>query len=222
MHIKMHRRSQFSLIFLWLFLLSGCGSGRYLHINKNLYKLGSDFCPELVEIASQAGHNGMVCDNLRLPYRDSCFDAVISIGVIHHFTTPKRRAAAVCELARILRPGGKLMIYVWAMEQKHRKVHHPIPYAYTTNSVTWLSSYICLMLPVNCVLLPWHDVLDTCLRGAWQSFDEYYQAVAKHVNCLTIAWPLLVRWADAWQVTWPANTMYMPSEKVYGKEWNFK
>ncbi len=75
-----------------------------------------------MRIAGRSGHEVMTCDNLRLPYRDACCDAVVSIGVIHHLTTPRRRAAAVTELARILRPGGKLMIYVWAMEQKHRNV----------------------------------------------------------------------------------------------------
>ena len=93
-----------------------------MHINKSVYKLGSDRCEELVGLAAQLGHEVMTCDNLKLPFRDGSFDAVISIGVIHHLTTPKRRAAAVAELARILRPGGKLMIYVWAMEQKHRNV----------------------------------------------------------------------------------------------------
>ena len=54
--------------------------------------------------------------------RSDFFDAVISIGVIHHFSTEKRRIRAVEELARILKPGGKIMIYVWALEQKLRKV----------------------------------------------------------------------------------------------------
>ena len=64
----------------------------------------------------------LTADNLRLPYRDNIFDAVISIGVIHHLTTRERRIQALKELARILCPGGKLMVYVWAMEQRHRKV----------------------------------------------------------------------------------------------------
>ncbi len=103
--------------------LLGCGNGKYLHINKELFKLGSDLCSGLVEIAGQQGHEVMKCDNLCLPYRDNCFDAVISIGVIHHLTTKRRRAQALRELARILRPGGKVMIYVWAMEQHKRKVN---------------------------------------------------------------------------------------------------
>jgi hypothetical protein len=40
--------------------------------------------------------------------------------VIHHFSTQARRLHAVKELCRILKPGGSVMIYVWAMEQKLR------------------------------------------------------------------------------------------------------
>lgn len=54
--------------------------------------------------------------------RSNYFDAVVSIGVIHHLSTEKRRIRALQELERILRPGGKIMIYVWALEQKLRKV----------------------------------------------------------------------------------------------------
>jgi len=64
----------------------------------------------------------MICDNLALPFRDECFDAGLSIAVIHHFATTERRVAALKELARVLRIGGKLMVSVWAMEQRHRKV----------------------------------------------------------------------------------------------------
>ena len=73
-------------------------------------------------MARSHGHEVTVCDALHLPYRDQCFDAVVSVGVIHHLTTTRRRAAALQEACRVLRPGGKAMICVWAMEQKHRKV----------------------------------------------------------------------------------------------------
>ena len=64
----------------------------------------------------------MACDNQTLPFRESCFDAVISVGVIHHFASAKRRTKALEELYRILRPGGKMLVYVWAFEQDERKV----------------------------------------------------------------------------------------------------
>uniref|UniRef100_A0A3P9P9Q0 tRNA methyltransferase 9B n=1 Tax=Poecilia reticulata TaxID=8081 RepID=A0A3P9P9Q0_POERE len=99
----------------------GCGNGKYLHINKEVFKLGCDVCRPLVDFAWSQGHEVQMCDGLRLPYRDSCFDAVLSIAVIHHFSTKERRIRAIKEMARTLRVGGRIMIYVWAMEQKRRK-----------------------------------------------------------------------------------------------------
>jgi len=59
---------------------------------------------------------------LNLPYRDESFDAALSVAVIHHLATRDRRVRALRELARILRVGGRILITVWAKEQRHRKV----------------------------------------------------------------------------------------------------
>ena len=91
-------------------------------MNKNICVIGSDRCQGLVDIAGCQGHQVLTSDNLHLPFKDGACDAVISISVIHHFSTRRRRSKAVCELARILRPGGKVLIYVMAMEQNLRKV----------------------------------------------------------------------------------------------------
>ncbi|KAM4802133.1 putative tRNA methyltransferase 9B isoform X1 [Urocitellus parryii] len=98
----------------------GCGTGKYLKVNSQVHTLGCDYCGPLVEIARSRGCEVMVCDNLNLPFRDQGFDAIISIGVIHHFSTKQRRIRAIKEMARVLVPGGQMMIYVWAMEQKNR------------------------------------------------------------------------------------------------------
>ncbi|PKU42360.1 methyltransferase kiaa1456 [Limosa lapponica baueri] len=58
----------------------GCGNGKYLHINSQVYKLGCDYCFPLVESARNKGHEVMVCHSLCLPYRSECFDAVLSIA----------------------------------------------------------------------------------------------------------------------------------------------
>ncbi|XP_053363686.1 probable tRNA methyltransferase 9B [Clarias gariepinus] len=99
----------------------GCGNGKYLHINESIFKMGCDVCRPLVDSAWSRGHEVQLCDGLRLPYRDGCFDAVLSIAVIHHMSTKERRVRALKEMARTLRVGGRVMIYVWAMEQKRRK-----------------------------------------------------------------------------------------------------
>ncbi|XP_065694018.2 probable tRNA methyltransferase 9B isoform X2 [Patagioenas fasciata] len=98
----------------------GCGTGKYLSVNNQIYTVGCDYCGPLVEIARKKDYEVLVCDNLNLPFRDQCFNAVISIGVIHHFSTKQRRIKAIREMARVLIPGGQMMIYVWAMEQKNR------------------------------------------------------------------------------------------------------
>jgi ubiquinone/menaquinone biosynthesis C-methylase UbiE len=62
-------------------------------------------------------------DATRLPFRDRLFDAVISVNTLHHVRAPMR---AVQEMARILRPGGLLVIADFnekgfhAMERLHR------------------------------------------------------------------------------------------------------
>ncbi|KAG7262231.1 hypothetical protein CRUP_013539 [Coryphaenoides rupestris] len=101
----------------------GCGNGKYLRINKQVVTLGCDVCRPLVAYAGSQGHEVQVCDGLQLPYRDGVFDAVLSIAVLHHLSTPQRRLQAVREMMRCLRPGGRIMIYVWALEQTHRKFH---------------------------------------------------------------------------------------------------
>lgn len=53
--------------------------------------------------------------------RSSSFDAVISIAVVHHFSSTSLRVQALSEMHRILKPGGSILVYVWAYEQEHRK-----------------------------------------------------------------------------------------------------
>ena len=56
-----------------------------------------------------------------LPYASNRFDAVLSIAVLHHITTPSRRIHMLTELLRMLRPGGKALVTVWATHQEDTK-----------------------------------------------------------------------------------------------------
>jgi ubiquinone/menaquinone biosynthesis C-methylase UbiE len=51
-----------------------------------------------------------------LPVRNDIFDSVISIAVIHHFSTKSLRVAAINEMYRVIKKGGRVLIYVWAYE----------------------------------------------------------------------------------------------------------
>ena len=58
---------------------------------------------------------------MRLPYAAQRFDAVLCIAVLHHMTTPARRSEMLTELVRVLAPGGKALVTVWATEQEDMK-----------------------------------------------------------------------------------------------------
>ncbi|REF35524.1 class I SAM-dependent methyltransferase [Thermasporomyces composti] len=60
----------------------------------------------LAKVADRA--SARVADVAALPFADESFDLVVSSFSLHHWEDPE---AAVAELARVLRPGGALVIY---------------------------------------------------------------------------------------------------------------
>lgn len=96
----------------------GCGNGKNLGISPGT-NIGCDICPELLEIAKERGHNVIECDALNLSFDNEIADVVISIAVIHHFVNPERRIKAIQEMLRILKPGGQMLIYVWAKGEEN-------------------------------------------------------------------------------------------------------
>ncbi|KAJ5562307.1 hypothetical protein N7535_003240 [Penicillium sp. DV-2018c] len=106
----------------------GCGNGKNLMVNRDVFIVASDRSENLARIAlKHQPHSTVVADILDLPHRDGHFDFAISIAVVHHLSTPARRVQAVAEMLRTLRPGsetqegGKVLIYAWALEQKNSR-----------------------------------------------------------------------------------------------------
>eukprot|EP01126_Amoeba_proteus_P004725 TRINITY_DN1156_c0_g1_i3.p1 TRINITY_DN1156_c0_g1~~TRINITY_DN1156_c0_g1_i3.p1 ORF type:complete len:598 (-),score=128.73 TRINITY_DN1156_c0_g1_i3:570-2258(-) len=73
----------------------GCGNGKYLGVSGDVYMLGNDQSVQLLKIARDKGHEVAVCNNLYLPFCSDRFDVVISIAVIHHFSTEEHRLQAL-------------------------------------------------------------------------------------------------------------------------------
>lgn len=102
----------------------GCGNGKYLPINNNVFIIGSDRSTNLVQIAKKhEPHTVLVADVLDVPHPAGKFDFAISIAVIHHLSTRERRIDATREILKLLRAGttgppGRALLYVWALEQK--------------------------------------------------------------------------------------------------------
>lgn len=99
----------------------GCGNGKYLELRNDLCFIGADRCMALLELAQNAKQANLLrCDCLALPFVSDTADLTLSIAVIHHLASSDQRKAAVAEMLRCTKPGGKLVIYVWAREQKER------------------------------------------------------------------------------------------------------
>ena len=96
----------------------GCGNGKYMDVNQDVFIIGSDRSEALVDIAKTRSFEVLVCDGLRTPHPAHRFDFVICIAVIHHYSSPSRRQEAVKHLLSLLRPDGEALLYVWALEQK--------------------------------------------------------------------------------------------------------
>ncbi|EEQ82091.1 hypothetical protein NCER_101265 [Vairimorpha ceranae BRL01] len=86
---------------------------------KNICK--SELKYSLVHKSSSTPHvsfNLIRGDCLCLPFNSNTFDIILSIAVIHHFSTPERRTQALQEMHRVLKPTGRILLYVWNEETK--------------------------------------------------------------------------------------------------------
>jgi SAM-dependent methyltransferase len=65
-----------------------------------------DISERMVELTRARGVKAMVCDAQALPFADASFDCAVAAWMLYHVPDVER---AIAELARILRPGGRLV-----------------------------------------------------------------------------------------------------------------
>jgi SAM-dependent methyltransferase len=101
---------------------AGCGMGRYLRIaaeSPARLIVGVDL--SLAVVAARELTDGLPNvsivrgDLLRLPFAPGTFDAIYSLGVLDHTPDPRR---AFLALAGLLRPGGRIAIWVYPRERR--------------------------------------------------------------------------------------------------------
>ena len=96
----------------------GSGDGKYFGLSPNIFSIGCDRSMKLLEVSRDAQFETFSCDAVKLPLRSDVFDAVLCIAVLHHIATVDRRVSVIRELLRICRPGGRVMLQAWALEQE--------------------------------------------------------------------------------------------------------
>jgi SAM-dependent methyltransferase len=101
----------------------GSGDGKYFGLNPGVISVGCDRSLNLLKVSREPGHETFCCDAVKLPLQSDAFDATICVAVLHHLASKDRRVAAVRELLRITRPGGRVLVQAWAMEQGEESRH---------------------------------------------------------------------------------------------------
>jgi SAM-dependent methyltransferase len=99
-------------------LVDGCGVGMYVRALLEAGGFGQDF--EVHGLDIEAEHLALAATNVpqgryllaageHKPYADNSFDLVLSHEVLEHVTDDR---AAVAEMVRVLRPGGRAVVFV--------------------------------------------------------------------------------------------------------------
>jgi SAM-dependent methyltransferase len=103
-----------------LVLDAGCGMGRYLRITaeagarvvgldlSEAVRAARDITAGLETVSLVRG------DLLRLPFAEAKFDHIYSLGVLDHTPDPRR---AFLGLAKLLKPGGRIVVWVYPREK---------------------------------------------------------------------------------------------------------
>ena len=113
---------------------AGCGTGGLMsRLQGSCRMTGLDMSPLALGFAARRGHRRLVRGSVSaLPFADGSFDVALSIDVLYHRAVADD-AAALGELARVLRPGGVVLVnnpaHAWLRGSHDRKVHTARRYA---------------------------------------------------------------------------------------------
>ena len=102
----------------------GCGNGKNILPGMEISYELCDICDEFVKMTSKRYDNaGMVqLDAISLSYRNTIFDTVISVAVLHHLDTFSKRAQMLNEMIRVCKDDGVIFFTVWADEKSCDKM----------------------------------------------------------------------------------------------------
>jgi SAM-dependent methyltransferase len=90
----------------------GCGTGRFLEALAGEYeRVGVDVSVGMLDRARRKGLDVVQAGADKLPFDDESFDLVTTFAVLHHLIDPDVVRAALREMARVVRPGGSVIVW---------------------------------------------------------------------------------------------------------------
>jgi alkylated DNA repair protein alkB family protein 8 len=101
---------------------AGCGNGKYLlyqsEYRPDICSIGFDISLNLAQVCRERKLAVAVGDVSHMPIRSSIADALICIAVLHHIESVEKRIQILKEILRVLKVGGRALVYAWAFEQE--------------------------------------------------------------------------------------------------------
>jgi len=114
----------------------GCGNGRNMD-HGSLKFIGIDNCESFVSICKSKNFSVINSNITKIPLDNNSADAIICIAVFHHLSSMENRIQSLLEMKRLVKPGGKILISTWSINQpqKTRRTFNN----YGNNIVLWNS-----------------------------------------------------------------------------------
>jgi SAM-dependent methyltransferase len=100
---------------------AGAGSCKYRPLFSHCQYETQDFCKYEGGVVTYAQRIDHVCDVACIPLPSGSFDAILCTEVIEHVVDPMK---VVFELARLLKPGGKLLLTSPLLSHLHMEPYH--------------------------------------------------------------------------------------------------
>jgi SAM-dependent methyltransferase len=181
---------------------AGCGTGGLIRSLERSAPdarfVGFDLSPLALRFARERGHRDLARASIeRVPFRDGSFDAVVSADVLYHAGVLDD-AAALRELARVVRPGGAVLLNLPAhpgLRGAHDAQIHTAR-RYSRADVRRLAAAAGLEVEklrwFNCALLPAALLVRVLSRGGPARSDVSLPAAP--LNALLSAWLRMEAW----------------------------
>jgi SAM-dependent methyltransferase/uncharacterized protein YbaR (Trm112 family) len=135
----------------------GCGAGRFLDVasrwGANVVGIDLSFAVEASQknLGDRPNVSVVQADVFRLPFRDGTFDAIFSIGVLHHSRDTRE---AFLQLPRLLKNGGDIAVWLYYYQDK----------VYNAASDFWRT--VLRPFPAS-IVYAWSWLIVTLFSGLW-------------------------------------------------------
>lgn len=94
----------------------GCGSGRNMDYD-GLNFIGIDNCSNFIKICKSKNLEAINANIINIPLEDDTADAIVCIAMFHQLSNYENRLKALQELKRLIKPGCKILLSVWSINQ---------------------------------------------------------------------------------------------------------